>query len=112
MAQNEEKYIKGRFKPGQSGNPLGGNKGKKWMELAETCRMKGFDPFLFFIDVAQTPTNEMSIRVNAAREVANRILPTLKSVEVKNNDADGKLEELHALREKMEKILIANIKDH
>ncbi len=108
--KRKPKNPKNMWKKGQSGNPSG--RPKKWYDLKAVCEEKGFDPFILFIEVAQNDQNEPSVRVSAAKEVASRLLPSLKSIEVTRDDAEARLEELSKLREKMESLLTKNMNDY
>lgn len=71
----------------KTGGRLPGTPNKKSLEIRElvTERYPGYHPVLALAEIATDPTNEVTVRLQANKEVAKYLCPQLKSVEVKDN---------------------------
>ena len=82
------------FKPGQSGNPAGRRSGLpdkrlQYKQIKEILNAKGCNPFEVMAEMAMGNEYEDSIRLQAAKELAQYIAPKLKGVTIDLGE-DGK----------------------
>jgi hypothetical protein len=54
-------------------------------------RFPNYNPILSLIEIAQDTSNEVSLRLQANKEVAKYLMPQLKSVEIKEADTETKI---------------------
>lgn len=74
----------------KTGGRLPGTPNKKSLEIRELVeeRYPGYHPVLALAEIATDPTNEVTIRLQANKEVAKYLCPQLKSIEVKEDRGD------------------------
>lgn len=53
--------------------------------IKKYCLEKGVDPFVYMVDVLKKPKVPYSVKVTAAKELAQYLQPKLRSVEVTGN---------------------------
>ncbi len=54
-------------------------------------RFPNYNPILSLIEIAQDTSNEVSLRLQANKEVAKYLMPQLKSVEIKDSNEATKI---------------------
>lgn len=91
------------WKKGVSGNLKGRPVGKgdwrtRWYDVKAKLEERGFDPISALIDMATNLEYDPIIRFGATKELASRICPHLKSVEVKIDSDDETKENIIELQ--------------
>jgi len=82
--KSEKRQGDTKFKPGESGNPKGPGKGyKKAKTIMIEQRLKdlGCDPLEVLATICNDKNEDTSLRLHAAKELANYIYPKRKAVE-------------------------------
>ena len=75
----------GKFKPGESGNPNGrpkGSKNKATLEVERTLGELGCDPISAMAVIAMNKKNDLNLRANMYKELAQYIAPKRKATEI------------------------------
>lgn len=72
----------------KTGGRLPGTPNKKSLEIRDLVAEKypGYHPVLALAEIATDPANEVSIRLQANKEVAKYVAPQLKAVEIKHKE--------------------------
>lgn len=101
------------FKKGQPRPPNAGRKAgtpnKKTQALADKCKELGVDPFAVLLDLCKS--SDPSIKLSAAKEVCQYLLPKRKAVEVSEAPADEMSELEKALEEAEDAKLLAMVRE-
>lgn len=74
----------------KTGGRLPGTPNKKSLAIRELLAQKypGYNPVLSLVEIAQDPGNEITIRLQAHKEVAKYMAPQLKAIEIRDENED------------------------
>lgn len=77
----------------KTGGRLPGTPNKKSLEIRELIaqRYPDYHPVLALAEIAQDTSNEVSLRLQANKEVAKYVCPQLKSIEIKEHQEETRI---------------------
>jgi len=87
-----KKQGDGKFKKGESGNPNGrpkGSKSAKTKLVEQRLKELGCDPLEVLATICNDKKEETSLRLHAAKELANYIYPKRKAIEHSTEDGES-----------------------